>query len=150
MCVYLLFLIRLLPVVGFPGAFGNRHIRKHSRESRRLPGPLELVQVDLATVGKSLGHAVGEFGVGYILRRISAGHSEKAETLSVKPVEIIHRTIYLLLATQSCIVFLDALFSSFPAFQLMSGYWTWNCLSAPETSLPPEVAKKITVLPAKP
>ena len=42
---------------------------------------------------------------------------------------------YLLLAAQSCSTLMVAPFSSFPVFQLMSGYWAWNCLSRQARSL---------------
>jgi hypothetical protein len=44
-----------------------------------LSGPLELPQVDLAAVRKSLDYTVNEFGVRGLLSRITTGNCAQAE-----------------------------------------------------------------------
>ena len=55
-----------------------------------LPGPLELVQVDVSVVRERLGDTVDEFGLDSLGLRISAGHGDEAESPQEKFFHVGH------------------------------------------------------------
>ena len=70
--------VRPLPEVSVRGS-GDGDDTVVDLAGSRLPGPLELFQIDLPAIGKRLGHAVGEFSVRCLLSGTAASGCAKAE-----------------------------------------------------------------------